>query len=82
MILDEHDLVDDKGTIRRNSFPRRGIMNVVALLVLLSGLLTVLGFYPVYVFYQNKARNTALIVGNIQINAPGKSWFSLSSTAN
>jgi hypothetical protein len=72
-LVDEEDLLHDpstKGKVSRNSFPWRGIMNLVPLVLLISGLVALLLFYPVSLFYQNKARNS-LIYANIQVNATG-----------
>lgn len=72
--VDDEDLLHDptaKGKVRRNSFPWRGIMNVAVLLFLISGLLALFVFYPVFLFYRDRTRNS-LIDGNIRINATGQ----------
>lgn len=74
--VDDEDLLHDptaKGKVRRNSFPWRGIMNVAVLLFLISGLLALFVFYPVFLFYRDRTRNS-LIDGNIRINATGMSF--------
>jgi hypothetical protein len=61
------EFVAQKGKVRQNTFAWRGLMNVTVLLLLISGMLALFVFYPVFQFYRDKQRN-GLIDGNIRIN--------------
>ncbi|KAG6855509.1 hypothetical protein H0H87_001844 [Tephrocybe sp. NHM501043] len=71
--LDEEDLMHDptaKGYMK-TSFSWRGALNVVVLVSLILGLLSLFFLYPVLTFFRNEARN-ARINGNIHINGTGQ----------
>lgn len=73
--IDDEDRLHDptiKGDFRRGkqSIPWRGLTNMAVLLVLLSALLCLFIFYPVWSFVRDRARN--LNIGeNININGTG-----------
>lgn len=54
----------------KHSFPWRGLTNMVVLLLLISALLCLFIFYPVWTFVRDRARNLN-IGGNININGTG-----------
>ncbi|KAG6828181.1 hypothetical protein H0H87_002739 [Tephrocybe sp. NHM501043] len=73
--IDEEDkLHDPEGIMSHDSvrlLSARGIINFTAIILLLSGLLSLFVVYPVYSFYQDNGIN-ALIVGNTRINKTGQ----------
>ena len=78
--IDDEDRLHDP-TIKDNfrgekqSFPWRGLTNMAVLLVLISALLCLFVFYPVWTFVRDRARN--LNIGeNININGTGQTFFS------
>ena len=73
--IDDEDRLHDptfKDTLRegKQSFPWRGLTNMGVLLVLLSALLCLFIFYPVWTFIRDRARNIN-IGENININGTG-----------
>ena len=73
--IDDEDRLHDpsiKDNFRgeKNSFPWRGLTNMAVLLVLISALLCLFIFYPVWTFVRDRVRN--LNIGdNININGTG-----------
>lgn len=66
-----HDPRSDSIPFVQNRFPWRGFTNIGLLISLLSGLLTLFVFYPIFSFYRDYAKNQAL-AGNIRINGTGQ----------
>jgi hypothetical protein len=76
---DEDDFLHDpneKGRFKgdKGTFPWRGIINISVILILISGLIFLFIFYPIFAFFRNEARNHA-IDGNTGNNGTGQAPF-------
>lgn len=71
--IDDEDLLHDPQSdirLSKKYFPWRGILNVIVLISLTLGLLSLFVFYPVFLFYRDEARHQR-IEGNLRINGTG-----------
>ncbi|KAF9443205.1 glycoside hydrolase family 16 protein [Macrolepiota fuliginosa MF-IS2] len=71
---DEEDVLHDpseKIRSKKSTFPWRGFLNVSVLIIILSSLLTLFVFYPVFSFYRDRTKN-ARIDGNVRVNNTGQ----------
>jgi hypothetical protein len=62
--MDEGDIHDPSAKVKQTQcyFPWRGVLNITILPALTLGFLFLFVFYPVFLFYQNEARNQRIRV--------------------